>query len=207
MRRSLALRRLALRRFTLAAAAGSTGRHPQLNRIRGANIDRTKIQVSNVLVPDQMGNQHKHYFILQVINFLTSKDVLQDRNLPNAGDAGIALLILILKNAAKHIHFAFTEANLVINFSLADHRLIDATDRNRIRLRRYVHRHFQSDVTVQVHSWLNVDVHTYVEILELRVHQRFDPPPTNAGLKCPRREGNAGADLEGRLLTVRRSNF
>src|SRR3954453_5879493 len=193
-------RSLALRRLTLAAAAGSTGRPPQLNRIRGANIDRTKIQVSNVLVPDQMGNQHKHYFILQVINFLTSKDVLQDRNLPNAGDAGIALLILILKNAAKHIHFAFTEANLVINFSLADPRLIDATDRNRIRLRRYVHRHFQSDVTVQVHSWLNVDVHTYVEIWDRLVAQRIEGRASSAGLSgsfAPRR---SDSNLEGCLL-------
>src|SRR3954471_23004381 len=33
------------------------------------------------------------------------------------------------------------------------------------------------------------------------------PTPPMPGLKSPRRDGNARADLEGRLLTVRRSNF
>ena len=117
-----------------------------------------------------MGNQYKHHFVLGVIDLFTAKDVLQHRNLAQTGNTGEALLILILKNTAQQVHFAFAQANLMIDLALADDRLIDSSDGDGVRLRGDVHRHLQRDIAVQVHSRLNINVHANIEVLELRVH-------------------------------------
>src|SRR5579859_5980378 len=91
-------RHLTLRsgRLTLAAAARTIYGHPQLYVGIRAHIDGPQVQVTYILIAHYVRNQHKNNFILPMIDTLASEDVLQNRNLSQAGDTGKSRAVLIL---------------------------------------------------------------------------------------------------------------
>ena len=50
------------------------------------------------------------------------------------------------------------------------------------------------------------DVHAYVRVLKLRVHERVDAHPADTGLETPRRNRNSVTDAQLGLLVVRGTN-
>src|SRR5579859_7381674 len=95
----------------------------------------------------------------------------------------------------------------MVDLALTDNWLLDASDVGRASLRLDVHGDFQGDVPVQVHGWLDVDIHANIKVLKLRVDQGIDANASNAGLKRPGRHRNAGTNLETCLLSVRGTNL
>src|SRR6185437_8881274 len=118
-----------------------------------------------------------------MIDLFASEQILENWNLSEAWNSAVAPLVLVLEDPAYKIDFAFFQPNLMIDFSLADDRLGDAADINRICLRCDIHRHLQGDVAIQMHSRLQVDIDADVQVLELRVNQWIDADASNARLK------------------------
>src|SRR5436190_14513870 len=58
-----------------------------------------------------------------------------------------------------------------------------------------------------MHTRSNVDIHTDVEILELRIYERIDSHTTDTGLERSCCHRNAVADFEGRFQAIRCANL
>src|ERR1700756_781971 len=95
----------------------------------------------------------------------------------------------------------------MLDLALPDDWLADTADvgiaRHRRNIQADLHAHFASGM----HSRRNVDVHTHIEILKLRIDQWVDAHAADARLKRTRRHRHAVTDLEGSLLSVECSNL
>src|SRR6185437_16108577 len=90
---------------------------------------------------------------------------------------------------------------------LAYHGLANATDVLIAVNRRDIHRQLESDFVDAVHMRRDVDVHTDVDVVELRIDQRVDAHAADARLERSGRNRHAFTDLQGGFLPVRRTNF
>ena len=82
---------------------------------------------------------------------------------------------------AQHAHFAIFQPDIVLDFALADDRLLDSADVASSGDLRNVDGQLHADFAVRMHARRHVDIHADVDVLELRVHQRVHharPPPT-----------------------------
>ena len=86
-----------------------------------------------------MRNEDEDNLILPAVDVLVSEDILQNRDLSQTRNARKAPIILIFKDTADHIHFAFAEADLMVDLALAENWLLNATDICGASLRFDVH--------------------------------------------------------------------
>src|SRR5258705_3822976 len=79
-----------------------------------------------------------------------------------------------LEEAAENTGFAFFQANVVLNFALADDGLLDAADGSGSGDRRDFYGDLETDLVVGMDARGYVCVHADVDVLELRVHEGID---------------------------------
>ena len=121
---------------------------------------------------------------------------------PEPGDAVQILRSVALDQAAQDAHFAVLQSNVVLDFVLADDRLLDSADVARAGNLRDVDGQLHADVAVRMHPRRDVDIHADVDVLKLRVDQGVDDARaaadahSHARLKAAGRDRHALADFE-----------
>src|SRR5215472_4852573 len=179
----------------------------QLDRVGSANVDRTLIDLVYLWPADDMRNNREHDFIFRMILLRLAKEVLEDRNLCESGNAGQLPGLLVFHDPAQQVGLTISQANLVLDLALSDDGLADAADVLLASNRRDVHGDLQSDFAVGVHVRRYVDVDADIQILKLRVHQRVDSDATDAGLERSSRDGDPIADFQRSFLAIERANL
>ena len=61
----------------------------------------------------------------------------------------------------------------MFDFALADNRLLDTANRARSCHRRDFDRQLQADLAVRMDAGRNINVHTDIDVCELRVYERI----------------------------------
>src|SRR6185437_9110985 len=167
----------------------------QFDGIGRAHIDGASIEVGDFLSAHQVWNQHEDNFILPPVDVLVAEQVFQNGNRSQSRNTAEVLGIGVFQQSPEQVDFAFFQADLVLDLLLPDHRLLNSADIDGVGFRRNVHRDFQRNVAVEMDGWLNIDVHTNVQILELRIDQGINSDAADAGLKGSGGHGNARSDL------------
>ena len=117
------------------------------------------------------------------------------------------LRLRVLQDSAQDVDFALAHADLVLDFALSDHRLLNAADVLVGVDRRDVHGELQRDFVESMHTGRDVDVHADVNVVELRIDQRIDADAADARLERTGGHRNAFTDFQRSLLTVRCANL
>src|SRR5260370_10395037 len=107
----------------------------------------------------------------------------------------------LLEESAQDARFAFLQANVVLNFALADDWLLDAADGGGARYGRDFDGNFQTNLVVGMDAGRYVRVNADVDVLELRVHEGIDAGLAPC-LEASRSNGHAVADAELRRLAI-----
>ena len=151
--------------------------------------------------------EHNHHLILRQRLVDVGKDVAQERNLRQPGNAAYRFHLLPLKNPPDNVDLSFAEADVVLDDPLPNDRLLDSADVDALGDRRDFDPDLESNFAVGVHLGRNVQVHSYVGVLELRLNQGTDDRTSNAGLKRAGSDGHPVADPQGGFLAVRGSDL
>ena len=75
-----------------------------------------------------MRYQHEDKFILDPLNTIFSKEILEYRNLGQTGNAGDRVRVSIFENAGQQTDFSLAQPNIMFYFPLTDNRLLNASD-------------------------------------------------------------------------------
>ncbi len=100
-------------------------------------------------------------------------EVAQEWNLRETRPAIQRFRVGPFEQSAQNIDFAIFQADVVLNFALADNRLLDPSDRRSASDRGNLHLHFQAHFMVGVHARRHVQVHADIDVRELRVYKRI----------------------------------
>ena len=149
-----------------------------------------------------MWNDQKNEFVVGNRVVLGTKQISEDGNRAQPGNAGPAHLILFFLNAAKNAGLPLAQANHLVDNTLRENRLGDAADGDRTGVGGDFDLDLQSNVVVIVDGRRHLDIHTDVLILELRIDQRADHRGGSAGLIGTGGNGDLFTDLHGCLLAI-----
>src|SRR6185437_5619137 len=140
-------------------------------------------QLRQYLAAYHVRDQHEYRFSLTMFRLGLAEEILQQGNLRQSRDSRQALAVQVFQHTAEQVGFALAQADLMINFALANDGLGNTAD---IRLAgdgRNVHRDLQRHIAVGVHPRRDFNVYADVLVLKLGVDQRVDANAANAGLK------------------------
>jgi hypothetical protein len=117
------------------------------------------------------GSPCKHDFAIHHIGILLPKQILQDWDLGQSRNTGQSLHILLLQHPAKQTHLAILQPNFVLHFPLTDHRFGDPANRLIVDHRRYVEGNLESDISVGMDMWRDINIHPDIDVLKLSIDQ------------------------------------
>src|SRR5258706_9229659 len=106
-----------------------------------------------------------------------------------------------LEEAAENTGFAFFQANVVLNFALADDRLLDTTDGGASGHGGDFYRNLQANLMVGMDARGDVCINADVDVLELCVHEGIDADGASS-LEAAGGDGDAVADAHLCGLTI-----
>ncbi len=125
---------------------------------------------------------------------LRGEEVLEERNLAEAGGSADVAVVLLGDDAGEDAGLAFLELNDLLDDVLADDGLGDAGDGDGALLRGDLHLHLEGDLAVVVDGGGDVDVDADVEVGELGLHADAGDAGGDAGVVGAGGDG----DLAGR---------
>src|SRR5579872_383059 len=178
---------------------------PQPDRVSRPDFNWPLIHFVHVRTPNNVGHNRENDLAFCVVLLSLPKQILQDWDLRQAGNAAQRLGSLIFHHSAENIGLSILQANVLLDFSLTDNRLADAADAGLAGHRRDVHRNLQRDLTAGMHVRRDVDVYPYVKVLKLRIDQRVNADAADSRLKRSSSNRHAVADLERRFLSIQRA--
>src|SRR5271166_810196 len=179
----------------------------QRYRIGRAYIDGAGIRGEDVLRAHDVWNHHEHQFVVLPLFVLSGEEITEERYRSEPRDAVDRLALRFLKDSAHDVGFAFTHADLMVNLSLTDDRLLNATDVHVGVDGGNVHRDFQRDLIGSMTVRRHINVHANVDVVELCINQRIDADAADAGLERSGSYRHALPDLERGLLAVQSTNL
>src|ERR1700733_5013642 len=115
-------------RSALSGLGFPVGGVTKLDGRAGAGIDATEIERGKLGSADDVRNEDEDNFVVDDLMLLLAEDVLQQRQLAQAGDAGYADQILFLQDAGKDGGLALAQADGLLRGFVGDDGLGDAAD-------------------------------------------------------------------------------
>src|SRR5208337_303286 len=179
----------------------------QRYRIGRAYIDGAGIRGEDVLRAHDVWNHHEHQFVVLPLFVLSGEEITEERYRSEPRDAVDRLALRFLKDSAHDVGFAFTHADLMVNLSLTDDRLLNATDVHVGVDGGNVHRNFQRDLIGSMNVRRHINVHANVDVVELCIDQRIDSDAADARLERSGGYRHPLPDLERGLLAVQSANL
>ena len=172
-------------------------------------IQRPQIPLGPFRNAHDARSQHNQNFVFLVINLVVRKEVAQERNFRQARPPVQRTRVGLLKQSAQHARFAFFQANLMLDFALADNRLLNSANRRSPGYRGHFNNHFHADFVIRMHAWSDIHIDADFQVLELRIDQRVDArrAHAHARLKASRGHWHLITDAQLGGLSVNRTNF
>src|ERR1019366_3629418 len=167
----------------------------QMHRLRVAHGDTAQILRRVFRPAHDVRDQRDHQFLAITGDALAGEQSVEDRNAGQPRDAGPALGLLVLGEAAQKLHRAIGHADIVRDFALPDDRLVDAARGDVARDTRNAYGHVHRDIVVVMHAAEDFHVDADVEEGELRIDQGVDAHAADAWLETAGGDGLAVADL------------
>src|ERR1700690_2712795 len=113
---------------------------PYLDSVRGANVNRPLVDLAHLGAADDVGNDGKDDFVFGGVLRGLPEEILEDWNLRQAGNSAELPGLLVFHDSAEQAGLAVFQADLMLDFALADDGLADAADVGLAGDGRNVHR-------------------------------------------------------------------
>ena len=194
-------------RLTCGYRLRLAGHVAQPDRGGSADIDGSLVDFLHIGGANDMRHDGEDDLVLGMILRGLAEQVLQNGNLRQARYPAQRFRLLVFHDSAQQVSFAIFQADLMFDFALTNDGLADAADVLLSGNSGNVHQDLESDFAIGMHMRRDIDIDADIQILELRIDQRVDTHPADAGLERSSRDRHTVANLQRSLLPVQRANL